>query len=190
MSRAFTLVISCLWAIDYIPCNYCIIVKYHSISRDHWQTPTALLNKSQPQAGLTRPSAFRRPLESLVNDAWLDSRQKAKGANQHACHDRDTVRSVLYDSVILLVKNRFVIGFLNRRYYQKYKGEISVGTYQDNTYHILVYEYAKRVAAETETEETAQSPQENTGRKQTLSKSKSKKGRKEKKNKDLSLIHI
>ena len=30
-------------------------------------------------------------------------------------------------------------------------------------YHILVYEYAKRVTAETETEETAQSPQGNTG---------------------------
>ena len=38
--------------------------------------------------------------------------------------------------------------------------------------------YAKRVAAETETEETAQYPQEKDRMKQAMSKSKSKKGRK------------
>ena len=43
--------------------------------------------------------------------------------------------------------------------------------------------YAKRVAAETETEETAQYPQEKDRTKQTMSKSKSKKGRQEKRRK-------
>ena len=43
--------------------------------------------------------------------------------------------------------------------------------------------YAKRVAAETETEKTAGYPQEKDRMKQTMSKPKSKKGRKRRKNK-------
>ena len=45
---------------------------------------------------------------------------------------------------------------------------------------MVVYMYAKRVAAETETEETAY-PQEKDRMKQTTSKSKTKKGRKRRK---------
>ena len=48
---------------------------------------------------------------------------------------------------------------------------------------IYIISYAKRVAAETETEEIAQCPQEKDRMKQTISKSKSKKGKEEKKNK-------
>ena len=65
-----------------------------------------------------------------------------------------------------------------RRPQTKIKGEISVRTHQDKE-HIL--SYAKRVAAETETDETAWYPQEKDRMKQTMSKSKSKKGKEEKK---------
>ena len=55
--------------------------------------------------------------------------------------------------------------------------------WDQRTYVSRYISYAKRVAAETETEETAWYPQEKDKMKQTMPKSRSKKGKEEKKNK-------